>query len=241
MTALSDDLKLLAAEYALGTLEGADRERAEALEISADDFRAEVDQWRRHLLALDDTAVPHQPSLELWPRIHHGLGTRSTPSVSVSKSDGGLSRASWLSGLAFWRSLALVGVAASLLLGALVWTDVKREPILPSYVAVLSTPDGRAAAIVNAYADGTSELVPLEQIAVPQGRTIEVWTQQVGMSGPVSIGRIDTARRMKFDLKSLGRPGPKDFFALTFEQSGGSPTGAPTGTILMKGVAAAPL
>jgi hypothetical protein len=39
MTALPDNLKLLAAEYALGTLEGADRERAEALEISADDFR----------------------------------------------------------------------------------------------------------------------------------------------------------------------------------------------------------
>jgi anti-sigma-K factor RskA len=241
MTKLTDELKLLAAEYALGTLDGADRERAEALEASADDFRTEVDRWRRHLLALDDTASPLRPGPELWQRVHAGLGAQSAFVKTVSKAGDGSMRAPWLSGLAFWRGLGLAGIVTSLLLGALLWTSAGREPLLPSYVAVLSAPDGRAAAIINAYADGTAELVPLEEIRAPQGRTIEVWTQQAGMSGPVSIGRLNTARRMRFDLKSLGRPGLKDFFALTFEQSGGSPTGAPTGAILMKGVAAAPM
>jgi anti-sigma-K factor RskA len=241
MTALPDELKLLAAEYALGTLEGADRERAEALEASADDFRTEVGRWRGHLLALDDTAFPQQPGPELWQRIHAGLGVQSAPVKTVSNAGASLSRAALLSSLAFWRGLSLAGVAASILLGAFLWTGAGRDAALPSHVAVLVTPDGRAAAIINAFADGTAELVPLEQISAPQGRTIEVWTQQAGMSGPVSIGRLDTARRMRFDLKSLGRPGLRDFFALTFEQSGGSPTGAPTGAILMKGVAAAPM
>jgi anti-sigma-K factor RskA len=242
MTSLPDELKLLAAEYALGTLEGGDRSRAEALEASEDDFRAEVDRWRRHLLALDDTASPHQPGLELWQHIHAGLGVQSVLAQSTSREGTGVLHATWLSSLAFWRRLGLAGIATTLLLAALLWTGTtSRELQLPSYVAVLSAPDGRAAAIINAYSDGTVELVPLDKISVPQGRTIEVWMQQTDMTGPVSIGRLDAARRMKFDLNSAGRPGLKDFFALTLEQSGGSPTGAPTGAILMKGVAAAPL
>ena len=233
MTALTDELKLLAAEYALGTLEGADRQRAEALETSADDFRAAVDRWRAHLLALDDTAAALLPDPELWGRIQAGLGAR-LPNVKPSST-------AWLSGLAFWRWLGLAGTVTSLLLAAALWTVVRQEPLAPSHVAVLSTPDGRAAAIINAYSDGTAELVPLEQLAAPQGQTIEVWTQQADMKGPVSIGRLDVARRIIFDLKSLGEPGGKDFFALTFEPSGGAPNGTPTGAILMKGVAAAPL
>lgn len=233
MTALTDELKLLAAEYALGTLEGADRKRAEALEASADDFRAAVDRWRGHLLALDDTAAPQRPDPELWERIQAGLGAQPR---NVKPT-----RATWLNGLAFWRWLGLAGAATSIMLAALLWISVRQTPQGPSHVAVLSTPDGRAAAIINAYADGTAELVPLEQLAAPQGQTIEVWTQQADMKGPVSIGRLDVARRIIFDLKSLGAPGGKDFFALTFEPSGGSPNGTPTGALLMQGVAAEPL
>lgn len=233
MTALTDELKLLAAEYALGTLEGTERQRAEALEASADDFRAAVDRWRAHLLALDDTAAAQLPDPQLWARIEAGLGARS-PHVKPAP-------AALRNGLAFWRGLALAGSAMSILLAAVLWTGARQEARAPSHVAVLSTPDGRAAAIINAYADGTAELVPLEQLAAPQGQTIEVWTQQAGMKGPVSIGRLDVARRIIFDLKSLGGPGGKDFFALTFEPSGGSPLGTPTGAVLMKGVAAEPL
>lgn len=50
MTPLPDDLDLLAAEYALGTLQGDDRARAEALFTSADDFRAAVNRDRKSVV-----------------------------------------------------------------------------------------------------------------------------------------------------------------------------------------------
>jgi anti-sigma-K factor RskA len=104
-------------------------------------------------------------------------------------------------------------------------------------VAVLQTGEGKAAAVVNAYADGTVNLVPLEQIGVPEGRILEVWTLQTREQGPVSIGRMDRARTLKLDLNRLARPDSGHLFEITVEPRGGSPTGRPTGPILMKGLA----
>ena len=242
MKTLSDDLKLLAAEYALGTLESADLARAMALEGTTEDFRQAVERWRGYLLALDDTAATLKPKPELWDKIQSALGAQLPKQKSLPAAPAGLNKVEvWREGLLFWRSLALAGMITSVLLAAVLWTGVLQRSSLPIHVAVLSTAEGRTAAIINVYADGTAELVPLEQIAAPKGQIIELWTQQAGMSTPVSIGMFGTATRFKLDLKSFGKPGDRDFFALTFEPAGGSPTGLPTGAILMKGFAATPL
>jgi anti-sigma-K factor RskA len=121
------------------------------------------------------------------------------------------------------------------------WQGIARGPASPVYVAVLETGEGRAAAIVNAFADGTVTLIPLERIGVPQGRILEVWTLQTRERGPVSIGRMDQARTLKLDLKDLGRASAGHLFEITVEPPGGSPTGRPTGPILMKGLASTAL
>jgi len=127
---------------------------------------------------------------------------------------------------------------AGFVLAAVLAITVARGPIAPVYVAVLNTAEGRAAAVVNVYSNGQVTLIPLEDIAVPQGRIIEVWTLQNREQGPVSIGRLDRARSLKLDLKNLGKPEANHLFELTLEPPGGSPTGKPTGPILMKGLAA---
>ena len=127
------------------------------------------------------------------------------------------------------------GLATIVLAGGLI-RETSKPPTQPIYVAVLQTSEGRSAAVVNAFADGSVTLVPIETIGVPEGRILEVWTLQTREQGPVSIGRMDKARTVKLDLKTLKRPDVGHLFEITVEPTGGSPTGKPTGPILMKGL-----
>jgi anti-sigma-K factor RskA len=234
MSRLPDDLEALAGEYALGTLEGADLRRAQQLEAGDVRFREAVIAWRLRLAPLDETVVPLTPTPGLWARIEAGLGA-NRPKTAPAES----SRFAMLwDSLNFWRPIGLAGGMAGLVLAAVLAITVARGPLTPVYVAVLNTSEGRAAAVVNVYSNGQVTLIPLEDISVPQGRIIEVWTLQSREQGPVSIGRIDRARTLKLDLKNLGKPEVNHLFELTLEPPGGSPTGKPTGPILMKGLAA---
>jgi anti-sigma-K factor RskA len=235
MTRLSDDLEALAGEYALGTLEAAERRRAETLMSSDPAFREAVIAWQQRLAPLDDTASPLVPNPTLWSRIE-SLIPMHEPAAARGTWPSRLA-ALWES-LGFWRPLGLTSALAGLVLAVALAMTIARGPLKPEYVAVLNTGDGRAAAVVNVYADGTVNLIPLEDIAVPQGRIIEVWTLQRREQGPVSVGRLDRARSLKLDLKNLGKPEANHLFELTLEPPGGSPTGKPTGPILMKGLAA---
>jgi anti-sigma-K factor RskA len=234
MTRLPDDLEVLAAEYAVGTLEGADLRRAEQLETRDNLFREAVIGWRLRLAALDETTSPLTPTPGLWSRIE---ATIEAPQLRQTPKRPPVFAHLWQS-LDFWRPLGLAGGLAGLVLAAVLAITIARGPLSPVYVAVLNTSEGRAAAVVNVYSNGTVTLIPLEDIAVPQGRIIEVWTLQSREQGPVSIGRIDRARTLKLDLKNLGKPETNHLFELTLEPPGGSPTGKPTGPILMKGLAA---
>lgn len=107
-------------------------------------------------------------------------------------------------------------------------------------VAVLVTGENRPAAVVNAFRNGRVELVSLDRIDVPQGRVLEVWTLWDKAVGPRSIGLLDRARSTTLDLRDFPR-GPNQLFEITLEPAGGSPTGRPTGPILMKGTTTAAL
>jgi anti-sigma-K factor RskA len=59
-----------------------------------------------------------------------------------------------------------------------------------------------------------------------------LWDRSVG---PRSVGLIHEARSLRLNLENLPRPGPNQLFEITLEPADGSPTGRPTGPILMKG------
>ncbi|MGL4637426.1 MAG: anti-sigma factor [Beijerinckiaceae bacterium] len=225
----------LAIDYALGLTEGAVLERAERLLQTDALFTALVTDWRNRLSALDQTAPEITPEKLRFELIEATIDRPSENRKAVAPA-----KASWWSDLwnstTFWRPAAMAaGLAAVLLSGAFL-NNLAKPPAQPVYVAVLQTSEGRAGAVVNAYADGTVTLVPLETIGVPEGRILEVWTLQSREQGPVSIGRIDKARSIKLDLKALKNPDVGHLFEITLEPQGGSPTGKPTGPILMKGL-----
>ncbi len=229
----------LAVDYVLGMAEGTDLERAERLMATDGLFKALVMTWRETLGEMNRTA-PEVPVRHLmWEGVQNALatvpGNAVKPAHAVASNAGHLS--SLWQNLGFWRPAALAGGLATVLLAAGLVQEQGKPPAQPVYVAVLQTELGRASAVVNAYADGTVTLVPIETIGVPEGRILEVWTLQTRERGPVSIGRMGRARTLKLDLKQLSRPDAGHLFEITVEPPGGSPTGRPTGPILMKGLA----
>jgi anti-sigma-K factor RskA len=233
-----EDLDRRAAEHVLGLLDAHESREAERLAATDEEFRAAVEAWRQRLAELD-VAAPSMPAGEaLWQRIADGLEAQASaspaPAVRTSRTFASSWRALWDS-LAFWRVAGLVGAAASVLLAvglAIIAEQRSRQPVL---VAVLLTEANRAAAVVNTFADGRAELIPLESIAVPPGRALQIWTLWDRARGPVSVGLIDEARTVRLQLENLPRTVPNQLFEITLEPSAGSPTGRPTGPVLMKG------
>ena len=243
-----EDLDRLAAEHVLGVLEGAEATRAANLLTSDATFAAAVARWRERLAEFDETAAPAAPSAGLWRRIEADLAPAPPPQTPATAPARVLVpdplnalRALWRS-LAFWRVAGMASAAAALVLGvglAYVASERARTPIL---VAVLvSEGSTEPAAVVNAFADGRTELVPLRAIAVPPDRALEIWTLWDRAVGPRSVGLLDQTRSVRLNLQNMPKPGPNQLFEITLEPKTGSPTGRPTGPVLMKGLASTAL
>jgi anti-sigma-K factor RskA len=222
------DRDALASEYVLGLLDGPEAERAARLAETDAGFAALVAAWRGRLAEIDETAPAAAVDEALWRRIEGGLDRRPVP-VRPRPRLAGL----WDS-LGFWRGLGLGLAAACVALGV----GLAGRPAAPVLVAALLTEDNRVAALVNIGADGRASLVPLAELAVPSGRALEVWTLWDRARGPVSVGVAERARRLDLRLGDLPRAVPDQLFEITLEPEGGSPTGRPTGQVLMKGLTA---
>jgi anti-sigma-K factor RskA len=229
----------LAVDFILGLTEGAETERAERLLQTDAQFATLVLMWREKMGEIDQTATEKAPAILRWDSLEKALDAPTQQAITKPASESML--ASLWQNLSFWRPAAMAAGLAAVVLGFGLSNQLAKPPEKPVYVAVLQTGDGRAGAVVNAYADGTVTMVPLETIGVPEGRILEVWTLQTRQQGPVSVGRLDKARTLKLDLKALSRPDVGHLFEITLEPTGGSPTGKPTGPVLMKGLASVAL
>ncbi|HEY5795763.1 MAG TPA: anti-sigma factor [Bosea sp. (in: a-proteobacteria)] len=226
----------IAGEYALGLVEGADRTALEHRIEREPALAASVESWRSHLHAIDATAPQIPPSPGLWPRIEAEIAAilPAAERGRLKATKAGHTLADWWNSLFVWRGAALAGALAALLLaiglnGAL--DRAKRQPVM---VAVLLTDANIAAAVVNTYPDGRVEMVPLQNIAVPEGKALEIWTLWDRAVGPRSVGLIDRARTTPLRLDQLPL-GKDQLFEITIENATGSPTGRPTGPIVAKG------
>jgi len=242
----------LAAEVAIGLIHEADRRAVEARLRLDTAFAGAVEAWRTRLSDLDDTVVAQAHDEALWTRIVASLlaAPRATPAATpASAQPRGPARHAVLrpkppslwDSLAFWRGTGLAAAAAALALAAGLGLMAQRAARTPVLVAVLLTDDNRPAALVNAFADGGAELVPLDSAIIPAGRALQVWTHTVATAPPIPVGLLSRAQSLRLDLRALPRAGPNQPFAVSVEPPGGSPTGQPTGPVILKGSAAAPL
>lgn len=232
----AEERDALAGEYVLGLLDNIDRERFEQRLDGDRDLSAAVARWQARLAPIDATAPAVAPSPTLWPAIEAAIGMTAQPGRR-SAAQRRNRFADWWDSLPVWRGAALAGALAALLLAAGLIGALDRAKRQPVMIAVLLTDANVAAAVVNTFADGRVELLPLQSIAVPEGKALEIWTLWDRAVGPRSVGLIDRARSTPLRLDQLPL-GHGQLFEITLEPATGSPTGRPTGPIIAKGTTA---
>jgi anti-sigma-K factor RskA len=140
-----------------------------------------------------------------------------------------------------WTAIAasvLVALGVGYFGGQALTPDVPR----PTMVAVLiNEGDQSPGAIIEAFGDDSVRIVPLVDFAVPDGSVLEVWTLPDPDTGPVSLGTLDAAADIRLRGPDLPLPADGQLYEITLEPAPRSPTGRPTGPILVKGFAKAPI
>jgi anti-sigma-K factor RskA len=243
---MTTDRERLAAEHVMGLLEGDERREAERLAATDPTFEAMARHWGERLAELDRTAPALPVDDALWRRIESGLDgvpqsvAVEDPTPVLVPNPLQAFRALWRS-LHFWRIAGMAGAFASVALAVglgVLATQRARQPVL---IAVLMTDANQPAAVINAFANGRAELVPIGNVQVPHGHSFEIWTFPDPNGAPVSLGVLTQARTAPLDLGRVSAPHADQIFAVSVEPPTGSPTGLPTGPVMMKGTAATAL
>ncbi len=233
-----DELDKVAGEYALGLL-SADEARAFEDALTKDEAAREaLRAMRERFFELDAAAPVLDASPALWERIESRLDEKAHAAEAGKVTP---FRARESHRLGFWQGFASAAAAAVLLaLIGLQTMGLWFSPTAPTFVVVLLDARSEPGAIVEAYGDRRVRVVPLEAFDIPQGRVLQVWTLPSPETGPVSLGLLDGTSATNFEIKTLPPTQPNQLYEITIEQTGGSPTGKPTGPIVAKGFAKAP-
>jgi anti-sigma-K factor RskA len=230
-----EDRLARAGEFVLGLLDGEARDAAERDMATDPAFREAVERFRRGMAELDATAVTDQVPAQMLAEISKRIDGLSQDVAAAPVRTLPANDDRW-----GWRGAA---IAASMLaaIGLGYWagsmTGVGPEPVV---LVVLQTPGNEPGAVFEAFADNSVRIVPLEDFEVPEGKIMQVWTLYDPVVGPVSLGTIPEARITQLGGQPFPTPVSDQLYEITLEPAPGSPTGKPTGPILVKGFARTP-
>lgn len=230
---IGEELDLLAAEYALGLLEGEALEDAGRRGARDPAFAALVEGWTVRFAPLFSAFRSLEPDPGLWDRISASLeqpDKRPVEFASVRRR------------LTLWKSYS---AAVSVLAFSLLLAVVLREPeqqsapapaVRPVMVATLA-PEAGPPRVTAAYDPATNSLVvaPVALSTVP-GHDHELWIIPEGGT-PQSLGLVspDGQRRFPLPPELSSRLVATATIALSNEPAGGSRTGQPTGPVVASG------
>lgn len=236
MTQERDEQRMtLAGELALGLLTGDDLREAAALAASDPAFAEDVARWRGRTIPLLDEVEPVAPPAGLWRRIEGRVAAEPGANVVVLKRRVGL-----------WRgaTAGMTALAASLALALLL--QPRSAPLSQAtqvagagspMVAMLGN-DQKQMKVVASWDPRARQLVlvvPGDMPADPS-HAHELWV--IPADGkPRSLGTMPARRQMHMRLADalaqLLQQGAT--IAISVEPPGGSPTGAPTGPVVVSG------
>lgn len=238
---MSDDIPegiepdMAAAELALGLLEGAERAAALRRVLADTGFAQDVEWWRGRLAHLFDIWPEVTPSAGVLARVERSIDAPVVPQPAVPKPS------------RFWPALAAATTAlAAVLLAVIVLRPDPPRP-RPIVVAQAPTPTAMLVAAIDPVANGA----PVSAVYDPASgglrlgaaaftdarRSAELWI--IGKDAtPHSLGLLRTNGSSTFTVSPATRAQLAEggLLAVTLEALGGSPTGAPQGPIVAKGV-----
>ncbi|WP_447555999.1 anti-sigma factor [Vreelandella sp. EE22] len=219
----NDDKHAQAGEYVLGTLPFTERQAFEARLKNDPALEQAVLDWEERFFPYNALTEPLPPSDFLWPRIQRSLDERRQPAPVAS--------AGLWQRVALWRAAAGAGIAATVLMAALLLLQPE-GPSTPQYMVVLLAPQNQSAGwVVQAANRQQIELIPLGAFDVPEGKALEFWTKADDWQSPVSLGLVAPGEPVRLNLDTLPPLEDNQLFELTLEDDTGSPTGLPTGPI----------
>ena len=214
---------LIAAEYVLGVLDGAERKTATLRVLNDQAFARLVDQWTVRLAPLDESYAETAPPASIKKALDRRLFA-----VSSDFAPG-----IWQS-LKFWRALAFGAAIAAIAITPLLRGP---GPQLPALVAPMQSADTGEVRFVALYQPGSDE-IRISRVKAEKGadKDYELWLVDDGAK-PVSMGVIpdqgEVRLKVRPELVKLIDSG--DAFAVSVEQTGGSPTGEALGPVIAVG------
>ncbi len=135
-------------------------------------------------------------------------------------------------GLAFWRVLS-GALAAILVAGVVVYPMQVDRAARTQLMAVLQSPEAQAMLVVRADERGGLHVHALQDLASrADGKALELWVIPPGQA-PISVGVVAPDGQTALP-RAQGLEGVQTL-AITLEPPGGSPSGKPTGPVIMKG------
>ncbi|MDX2259830.1 MAG: anti-sigma factor [Hyphomicrobiaceae bacterium] len=233
----SPDPAIEAGVYVLGLMEADEARRFEEAMARDASTRAGVAFWRDRLMELDISAPPVEVGDKVWSQILASLDRPAAASFVDLADRRGSAPPRRGTMAAFWQG-AMAASLVALMAAGLAYTYVKPAP--PRLVVVLLDSGAQPVSIVEAVDSRTIRIVPLGDLSIPAGKSLQVWTLPTKELGPISMGLLPGPGTSVLTGPALPEPKPEQLYEITVEPEGGSPTGRPTGPILGKGFAKVP-
>jgi anti-sigma-K factor RskA len=206
----------LAREYVLGTLHGHARTRFKSVLLGSLTARRAVLQWESRLAPLA-AAVPRvEPPAHVWAQIEAAVGGRTRPAR----------------GAGIWPAIAAGLATLAVLFGGLYLGQGPRVE-QPSYVAVF-TEEMTPVWVMQGFTE-EMRVTTVNDRPEPAGNSYELWMLPDGGAAPVSLGLIPGTGNAALTLSAQQNTvlAQTQTLAVSVEPAGGSPTGLPTGPVIL--------
>ena len=220
----SPHLDALCGEFLLGTLRGAARRRFSRALEEEPVVAHRLALWQNRFTPRPSEALAMVPGASTWRHIARDL--------ELSRY-----RTPWYARVGIWRGWALAATAA-----LTVWvgvTLIEREPALSPMqpIATLESGEGAGGVVASLSDDGRWLALASERVvAAGREQSYELWLLPPDGSAPRSIAVFgQLAGRVPVPAALVGQFAAGATLAVSVEPAGGSPTGAPTGPVILVG------
>lgn len=223
MTMLAEDDELLAAELAFGLIDGAEAQAAQARLAQDADFAAAHALWQEYAAAMFyDAGEAPRPSI--WNAIEARLPANDTGTRNS---------------LRWWQAGAVAASAAALVLGyvavqkpAQVMVPVAQAPAAPM-VAVLT---GKSGLVTVSYDPASGRVTSAANGLDIGDHTPELWVIPAdGKPRSMGVMKASAPGWTKVPAAAASAMAAGVTIAVSVEPVGGSPTGQPTGPVILTG------
>jgi anti-sigma-K factor RskA len=223
---LTPERDALAAELALGVLEGEERAEAQRLCLADPAFATAVENWRLQLGVLHETIADEPLPSGLWSAIDARLNAADN-TETVSK-------------LRFWRRSAWASGAVAAALAVVLLlprAPAVRTVVLPPAQSAIAQLNGEAGAILAASYTPQAGQLQIRPVDLPDSKlSPELWL--IPADGvPRSLGLIGTTGTTRIDVPLALRAYLTDgaVLAVSLERAETAPHKAPTSTPIAVG------